>query len=36
MINGMNNECAELAQNIRTEILKGKKQNVSSEPVSDL
>ncbi|MFH4156982.1 hypothetical protein [Acinetobacter bereziniae] len=36
MINGMNNECAELAQNIRTEILKGKKQNVSSEPISDL
>lgn len=36
MINGMNNECAELAQNIRTEILKGKKQSVSSEPVSDL
>ena len=36
MINGMNNECAELAQNIRTEILKGKKKNVSSEPVSDL
>ncbi|WP_085944221.1 hypothetical protein [Acinetobacter bereziniae] len=36
MINGMNNECAELAQNIRTEILKGKKQSVSSEPISDL
>ncbi|MFX8461104.1 hypothetical protein ABTL89_19390, partial [Acinetobacter baumannii] len=25
MINGMNAECAELAQNIRTEILMGKK-----------
>jgi hypothetical protein len=36
MINGMNNDCAEIAQSIRTEILKGKKQAVSSEPVSDL
>ncbi|KAF1024493.1 MAG: hypothetical protein GAK29_02532 [Acinetobacter bereziniae] len=36
MINGMNNDCAELAQNIRTEILKGKKQAASSESVSDL
>lgn len=26
MINGMNAECAELAQNIRTEILMGKNQ----------
>jgi len=31
MINGMNAECAELAQNIRTEILMGKK----SIPQSD-
>ncbi|WP_376744315.1 hypothetical protein [Acinetobacter sp.] len=36
MINGMNNDCAELAQNIRTEILKGKKQATNSESVSDL
>jgi hypothetical protein len=25
LVDGMNNDCAELAQNIRTEILKGKK-----------
>ena len=31
MINGMNESCAELAQQIRTEILKGKSQP-STEP----
>lgn len=30
MINGMNAESAEIAQNLRTEILKGKKRNVST------
>jgi len=35
MVNGMNNECAELAQNIRTEILKGKKNAVTAEPISE-
>ena len=35
MINGMNNDCAELAQNIRTEILKGKKNTPSSEAISE-
>ena len=30
MINGMNSECAELAQQIRTEILKGKSQHQSA------
>lgn len=36
MLNGMNEECAELAQRIRTEILKGKNSQVSSasEPTS--
>ncbi|SPL69192.1 hypothetical protein [Acinetobacter stercoris] len=33
MMNGMDNECAETAQNIRTEILKGKKaENVQTPP----
>ena len=36
MINGMNNDCAELAQNIRTEILKGKKNTANPEPTSDI
>ena len=36
MINGMNNECAELAQNIRTEILKGKKNAVAVTPSSEI
>ena len=31
MINGMNEQCATLAQNLRTEILMGKKAKVSSE-----
>ena len=31
MINGMNQQCATLAQNLRTEILMGKKAKVSSE-----
>ena len=35
MINGMNNDCAELAQNIRTEILKGKKNTPNSEAISE-
>lgn len=35
MINGMNNDCAELAQNIRTEILKGKKNTPNSEVISE-
>ncbi|MDA3509488.1 hypothetical protein [Acinetobacter junii] len=34
MINGMNEECATLAQNLRTEILMGKKAKVSSESSS--
>lgn len=34
MINGMNTECAELAQNIRTEVLKGKQQQ--NQDVSQL
>lgn len=29
MMNGMNNECAELAQRLRTEILMGKKARAS-------
>lgn len=36
MINGMNNDCAELAQSIRTEILKGKKNAVISDSVSEI
>ena len=36
MINGMNNECAELAQSIRTEILKGKKNAVAVTPSSEI
>ena len=36
MINGMNNDCAELAQSIRTEILKGKKNAVISGSVSEI
>ena len=32
MMNGMNEECAELAQRIRTEILKGKNSQASSAP----
>ncbi|MEG0482169.1 MAG: hypothetical protein RR569_03575 [Acinetobacter sp.] len=36
MINGMSNDCAELAQNIRTEILKGKKNAVISDSVSEI
>ena len=35
MINGMNNECAELAQQIRTEILKGKTQHQASTELTD-
>ncbi|MFW2097500.1 hypothetical protein ACG9ZL_14920 [Acinetobacter sp. ULE_I057] len=35
MINGMNNDCAEIAQNIRTEILKGKKNTPNSEVISE-
>ena len=36
MINGMSNDCAELAQNIRTEILKAKKNPVISDSVSEI
>ena len=36
MINGMSNDCAELAQSIRTEILKGKKNAVISDSVSEI
>ncbi|QIO10275.1 hypothetical protein [Acinetobacter lanii] len=35
MINGMNTECAELAQQIRTEILKGKSQHQSPSDLTD-
>ena len=35
MINGMNEHCAELAQRIRTEILKGKSQHQADEAVKD-
>ena len=36
MINGMNQECAELAQNIRTEILKGKRNTVAPEAIPEI
>ncbi|WP_111860822.1 hypothetical protein [Acinetobacter sp. CFCC 10889] len=36
MINGMNAESAELAQNIRTEILKGKKKSVTPHEVNPI
>ena len=35
MINGMNSECAELAQQIRTEILKGKSQHQATSALTD-
>ena len=35
MINGMNSDCAEIAQNIRTEILKGKKNTPNSAVISE-